>query len=227
MWDLSKPDEQQCVATLSGHIRCVASVTALPDGRLASCSDDYTVRVWDLSKPEGQRCITVLEEHNGWVFSVTALADGRLASCSHDNTVKVWDLSKPEGLQCVMTIEAHDDQASSVTALPDGRLASCSDDRTVKVWDLVSPRDSSDHIGRSQTARCQSRHCPWAAGFPPADHTVKVWNLSKPDRQQCVATLSEDMVRSVTALVDGRLASCSDDNTVKVWDLPAAMYGNT
>ena len=164
---LGSNTQQLCVATLKGHTNVVLSVTALADGRLASCSADNTMKVWDLSKPDEQQCVATLKGHSKLVSSVTALTDGRLASCSHDNTVKVWDLSKPKGLECVATLKGI---ATGVVshALPDGRLASCSEDNTVKsvgseqaseqqcVATLNGHRDwvwFSNGIGR------------WAAGF--------------------------------------------------------------
>ncbi|UYM16887.1 WD40 repeat domain-containing protein [Endozoicomonas euniceicola] len=41
---------EQCVVTLEGHTHIVYSVTSLADGRLASASDDKTIKVWVLSK---------------------------------------------------------------------------------------------------------------------------------------------------------------------------------
>ena len=58
--------EQLCVATLKGHSDWVLSVTALPDGRLASSSADNTVKVWDLSKPAEKQCVATLKGHSDW-----------------------------------------------------------------------------------------------------------------------------------------------------------------
>ena len=85
------------MATLKGHNTFVNALTVLPDGRLASCSSDRTLKVWDLSRPKGQECVATLRGHTSAVILVTLLPDGRLVSCSADKTIKVWDLSKPKG----------------------------------------------------------------------------------------------------------------------------------
>ncbi|UYM16896.1 WD40 repeat domain-containing protein [Endozoicomonas euniceicola] len=215
---LGSSTQQQCVATLEGHTEEVRSVTPLADGRLASASDDQTIRVWDLSKPDGKQCVVTLKG----VDSVTQLADGRLASASVDETIRVWDLSKPDGKQCVVTLKGHTSKVS-VTALADGRLASASWDKTIKVWDLSKPNGK-------QCVATLSGHTFWVESVTPLtdgrlasaswDGTVKVWDLSKPTGRQCVATLKHiDSVYSVTPLADGRLASASRGETIKVWDL--------
>jgi tetratricopeptide (TPR) repeat protein len=63
-----------------------------PDGRrLASASNDQTVRVWDAAT--GKELLT-LKGHTGRVFSVSFSPDGRrLASAGFDRTVRVWEAS--------------------------------------------------------------------------------------------------------------------------------------
>ena len=60
VWDVAT---KECVATLEGHTSTVSAVCSLGDGsRIASGSDDKTVRVWDVATKE---CVATLEGHTG------------------------------------------------------------------------------------------------------------------------------------------------------------------
>ena len=225
VWDLTKPEGQQCVATLEGHKFWICSVIQLKDGRLVSASRDKTLKVWDLNKPEDQQCVATLRGHEDYVMSVIQLKDGRLVSTSWDKTLKVWDLNESEGQQCVATLRGHTDTIYSVIQLKNGRVVSASGDRTLKVWDLNESEGQQciatlrGHTGLVYSViQLKDGRVVSASG----DKTLKVWDLTKPEGQECVATLRghTGMVYSVIQLKDGRFVSASQDKTLKVWGVP-------
>ncbi|KAK0631179.1 hypothetical protein B0T17DRAFT_590423 [Bombardia bombarda] len=219
-WMALKPrmeaDWNACVQTLEGHSHSVTSVVFSADGqRLASGSDDKTVKIWDAATGA---CVQTLEGHGNWVTSVVFSVDGqRLASGSDDETVKIWDAATGA---CIQTLEGHSRSVISVTFSAAGqRFASGSYDKTVKIWDAatgacVQTLEGHGHWVRSVVFSADGQRL--ASGSH--DKTVKIWDAAT---GACMQTLEghSDWVNSVIFSVDGqRLASGSDDKTVKIWD---------
>ena len=80
--------EQEYV--LSGVPGKVLSMTALPNGRLATACSDNVIRVWDLSRRE---LVSQLRGHQGSVAALDA-NDRWLVSGSFDATIKIWPLAE-------------------------------------------------------------------------------------------------------------------------------------
>jgi len=91
----------------------VRSLAILPDGTLASGSDDKTIRIWDTVTG---KTLKLLTGHLGPVKSVVGLLDGALASCSYDKTIRIWYINNGQTIKILNGTEG----MSSLAAFPDG-----------------------------------------------------------------------------------------------------------
>jgi WD40 repeat protein len=203
--------------TLQGHTSGVMRVVYSPDGRrLASASNDHTVKIWDAAT--GQECLT-LKGHTREVSGVAYSPDGRcLASSSWDGTVKLWN---PVTGELCLTLKGPPGGLSSVAYSPDGRyLASGSGDQTVKIWIAATGEKLHTLTGHTNAVYSvayspDGRRLASAGGY---DRTVKIWDAAS---GQYIRTLTghKNAVYAVAYSPDGRrLASACQDHTVKIWD---------
>ncbi|KAG4444052.1 hypothetical protein IFR05_000512 [Cadophora sp. M221] len=201
----------------SGHSGAVWSVVFSPDGnKLASGSDDYTIRVWDITTGQVQY---TLKGHLGVVLSVVFSPNkSKLASGSNDCTVRVWDIATG---QAKYALEGHLGGVTSVVFSPDGsKLASGSNDCTIRVWDVTTGQAKHTLKGHSSWVRTvvfSPDGSRLASGSD--DRTVRVWDVLTGQAEHTLEGHS-DKVWSVVFSPDGsKLGSGSDDCTVQVWDV--------
>ncbi|KAF8963104.1 WD40-repeat-containing domain protein [Flammula alnicola] len=131
------PELQQ----LRGHSQPVRAVAFSPDGsKIASGSDDETIRVWDSNT--GNEIIPPLRGHSGAVRSV-ALSETRIVSAATDGTIRVWDIITGKEIIGLLPIGGHRSYAvlSVALSLDGSKIVAGLVDATVRVWDINSGQE--------------------------------------------------------------------------------------
>ncbi|CAD2221045.1 WD domain, G-beta repeat, putative [Angomonas deanei] len=104
-WDADDYHYERMLAGHKNNVRCLVSYTDPETGklRIASGSDDGTVRVWDPAQPTATACIAILETEKA-VLSILSMQDSaEMWTGCEDGVIRIWDL---ETLNCTMAIQA-------------------------------------------------------------------------------------------------------------------------
>lgn len=132
--------ETKAHLTLKGHTNEINTVKWDPSGKfLASCSDDFSVKIWDVSLDASKACIFDFREHKKevntirWSPDVPSSPFFTLASASFDTTVKLWNVKTGK---CIRTFN-HDCPVYAIAYSPDGKyLASGDLNGVINVWSI-------------------------------------------------------------------------------------------
>ncbi|XP_045443585.1 apoptotic protease-activating factor 1 isoform X4 [Pipistrellus kuhlii] len=163
----------------------------------------------------------VVRPHTDAVYHACFSEDGhRIASCGPDKTLQVF---KAETGEKLLEIKAHEDEVLCCAFSTDDKfIATCSADKKVKIWNSVTGQLVQSYDEHSEQVNCchfthSRHHLLLATGS--SDCFLKLWEL---DQKQCRNTMfgHTNSVNHCRFSPDDKfLASCSDDGTLKLFDI--------
>jgi WD40 repeat protein len=206
LWDLNKLEDSSSFNFLR-HSLWVNSLVKIDKNTFASASNDCNIYVWDYYN---RKFLFELTGHTDCILTLIKLNDGRLCSGSADLTIKIWNLEKRE---CELELKGHKNWVMSLYQLKNGILLS-SDDNSLIIW-------KNFNLYKSLNSRCAYRNfcqiddnCLAGAAI---NNVIDLFDLNNYQKYDAL-TGHQSNVICVIKLKDNKLASCSLDKTIKIWE---------
>lgn len=226
---------------LKGHTDNINCLTVLPDGRIASGSNDKTIRIWNTETLTAEK-ILIGHTHN--INCLSVLPDGRIVSASDD--LRVWNINTGEtdkilkhsesiinlsvfqngqivcasnNILVLWTVETNDIRMINVyikylEILSDGNIACIFWDSSLRLLNPLTNNFDKILSQHKSDIYCFSVLYDGCIVTGSWDDTIIIWNR---DTYKILKGHS-GFISCLAILLDVRIISGSYDRTLRIWD---------
>ena len=122
---------------ITAHSSVVNDIIFLSDKRIATCSEDTTIKIFDLYN--NYNCDVTLTGHTKGVRSILELNKDILVSVSDDKSIIFWKFKNKELRSKLIIQSTHGGPITKVIKLRNNLLATSSNDYTRKIRKSIKP----------------------------------------------------------------------------------------
>ena len=198
---------------LIGHSKNIICMTLLTENKLASGSEDKTIKIWDISK---KKLLFSLNSNYQKIDSLLPYKNNCLIVGAF-NTIKIIKLdSKKE----IISLFGHEKSICCIIEIYPDIIATGSYDNTIKLWDIKNRACELTLYGHDSPVFCLLllKDGRLISGSGSKNKSLKVWNL---DKKICEFSLigHRREVRDIKQLKNGLVITASMDTTIKIWNI--------
>jgi WD40 repeat protein len=193
----------------------INQIKQLPNGNVATCSNDKTVKIWD-PLSSSWTLLRNYTNHTDIVLSLEVINSDLIASGSQDGTIQIWSLNTGELKRTIKTLSP----VSRLKLLSNGvYLAASLFQRVLNIFDINTGGNINYMIEHSSMI-LDLELIPNSNFLASSseDLSIRIWNLTS---QTCTFILTghTDAVYALKLISTDTIASGSLDNTIKLWNI--------
>jgi WD40 repeat protein len=237
LWKLKNEEWFKQSTVLEPHSFDTHTIALSHDGHLlATEHGDHEVRLWNLDNDDLPKVVSVLNKHKSEITAMTFSPDDEwLITGTAYSKVYLWNLKSLHSTKSPIVLNGHHNKISGIEVSSNGRWLITSSEgsivETSLLWNLTNlePSPKSIAVGGSNAicafALNLNKHWLITRSNPSigifADRTVRLWDLSAPNKSLKPIVLSHSSkVMAAATSKDGRwFVTGTDDGNVYLWDL--------
>ena len=206
-YDSNNPD------VMSGHTKTITSLILFTENKLASGSEDKTIKLWDIKQ---RQCISTITGSYEIIQSLLKLNYNTLVAGSH-STIRVFNTDNKKELYSLI---GHEKSVCTLIKLSEDKIISGAYDNLIKIWNLKTKICETSLFGHDTTVYVVLllQDGRLASGSGSWDRALKIWDL---ENKRCDCTLMghKREIKCMVQMKNGWLLTGSVDKTVKVWNI--------
>jgi WD40 repeat protein len=211
---IRKVEDGSVVATLLGHEAPITSLAFNSNHtRLASASEDKTVRVWDIADAKFPELLKYTE-HEAAVRAVAFSDNATVLSAGADKIIQQWNAADGK---LVRKYEGHTGDVNAL-AVSSTTLVSASADGTIRVWTTnngqhVRTIEHGSPVKRVAISPDRTKLAAWGD-----DKQLKLWNAADGKLLATLDTEAADLT-SIAFNPNSQQLAATVGNVVRVWQV--------